>query len=123
MTATHVAWKEVKGSPFVPSPLLYGDELYLVNDMASIVTAYDARSGTVLWQGRLGQAAREGFSASPVGVDGKPKDIEPNCSESAFNDGIAAAVSKMVYQPGLKGGQPTDWPGMSIPMTLTKPNG
>jgi outer membrane protein assembly factor BamB len=61
----------VKGSPFVPSPLLYGDELYLINDMASIATAYDAKSGTVLWQGRLGEAVREGFSASPVGVDGK----------------------------------------------------
>ncbi len=71
VTATHVAWKEVKGSPFVPSPLLYGDELYMVNDMASIVTAYDAKRGTVLWQGRVGDAAREGFSASPVGVDGK----------------------------------------------------
>jgi outer membrane protein assembly factor BamB len=71
VTATHVAWKEVKGSPFVPSPLLYGDELYLVNDMASIVTAYEAKTGTVLWQGRVGEAAREGFSASPVGVDGK----------------------------------------------------
>ncbi|MDQ3069238.1 MAG: PQQ-binding-like beta-propeller repeat protein [Acidobacteriota bacterium] len=71
VAATHVAWKEVKGSPFVPSPLLYGDELYLINDMASIVTAYDARQGTVLWQGRLGDAVREGFSASPVGVDGK----------------------------------------------------
>lgn len=71
VTATHVAWKEVKGSPFVPSPLLYGDELYLINDMASIVTAYDAKSGVVRWQGRLGDAVREGFSASPVAVDGK----------------------------------------------------
>ena len=71
VTATHVAWKEVKGSPFVPSPLLYGDELYLINDMASIVTAYDPKTGTALWQGRLGEAVREGFSASPVGVDGK----------------------------------------------------
>ena len=71
VTATHVAWKEVKGSPFVPSPLLYGDELYLINDMASIVTAYDAKTGTVQWQGRLGDAVREGFSASPIGVDGK----------------------------------------------------
>ena len=71
VTATHVAWKEAKGSPFVPSPLLYGDELYLINDMASIATAYDAKTGVVRWQGRLGTAAREGFSASPVGVDGK----------------------------------------------------
>ena len=71
VTDTHVAWKEVKGSPFVPSPLLYEGELYLINDMASIATAYDPASGEVLWQGRLGTAAREGFSASPVGVDGK----------------------------------------------------
>lgn len=71
VTDTHIAWKEVKGSPFVPSPLLYGDELYLINDMASIATAYDAATGEVRWQGRLGAAAREGFSASPVGVDGK----------------------------------------------------
>jgi outer membrane protein assembly factor BamB len=39
--------------------------------MASIVTCYDARRGEVLWQGRLGRTAREGFSASPVAVDGK----------------------------------------------------
>ncbi len=71
VTATHVVWKSPKGSPFVPSPLLSGNRLYLVNDMASIVTCYDARSGEVLWQGRLGRTAREGFSASPVVVDGK----------------------------------------------------
>ena len=34
-------------------------------------TAYDAKSGTVLWQGRLGEVVQSGFSASPVGVDGK----------------------------------------------------
>jgi hypothetical protein len=55
----------------VPSPLLYGDFLYLVNDMASIATALHAATGEVLWQGRLGVATREGFSASPVGVDNK----------------------------------------------------
>src|SRR5262245_66661606 len=43
----------------------------MVNDMASIVTCLDAVSGRSLWQGRLGTAQREGFSASPVAVDGK----------------------------------------------------
>ena len=71
VTATHVVWKSVKGSPFVPSPLLSGNRLYLINDMGSIVTCYDAQRGEVLWQGRLGRTAREGFSASPVVVDGK----------------------------------------------------
>jgi outer membrane protein assembly factor BamB len=71
VTRTHLGWSSPRGSPFVPSPILYGDHLYMVNDMASIVTTFEATSGKVLWQGRLGVAQREGFSASPVAVDGK----------------------------------------------------
>jgi outer membrane protein assembly factor BamB len=71
VSGTHVAWTSPRGSPFVPSPILYGEQLYTVNDMASIVTAFEASSGKTLWQGRLGVATREGFSASPVAVDGK----------------------------------------------------
>ncbi len=71
VTRTHLAWTSPKGSPFVPSPIVSGDQLYMVNDMASIVTSFEAATGKVLWQGRLGVAQREGFSASPVAVDGK----------------------------------------------------
>lgn len=71
VTETHVVWKSHKGSPFVPSPLLYGDYLYMVNDMLGIATCYEAKTGKLMWQGRMGEAQREGFSASPVGVEGK----------------------------------------------------
>jgi outer membrane protein assembly factor BamB len=71
VTRTHLAWTSPKGSPFVPSPIIVGDELYTVNDMASIVTSFEAASGKVLWQGRLGVAQREGFSASPIAMGGK----------------------------------------------------
>jgi len=71
VTRSHLAWTSPRGSPFVPSPILYGEHLYMVNDMASIVTTFEATSGKVMWQGRLGVARREGFSASPVAVDGK----------------------------------------------------
>jgi outer membrane protein assembly factor BamB len=71
VTKTHVQWTSPRGSPFVPSPILYGEYLYMVNDMASIVTCLEATTGKVMWQGRLGAAAREGFSASPVAFDGK----------------------------------------------------
>jgi outer membrane protein assembly factor BamB len=71
VTSTHVAWSTPKGSPFVPSGIVVGDVLYLVNDMQSVLTAYEARTGTLLYQSRLGNARREGFSASPVAVDGK----------------------------------------------------
>jgi outer membrane protein assembly factor BamB len=71
VTRSNLAWTSPRGSPFVPSPILYGDVLYMVNDMSSIVTALEAMTGRLMWQGRLGTAHNEGFSASPVAVDGK----------------------------------------------------
>jgi outer membrane protein assembly factor BamB len=71
VSSSHVVWSSPRGSPFVPSPILYGEYLYMVNDMASIVTCFEAATGKVMFQGRLGVAQREGFSASPVAVDGK----------------------------------------------------
>jgi outer membrane protein assembly factor BamB len=70
VTATHVAWQSPKGGPHIPSTLVYGDELYMVNDQTSTATAYEAKSGAVLWQSRLGKFAHP-ISSSPVGVDGK----------------------------------------------------
>ena len=71
VTATHVAWSTPKGSPFVPSGVVHNGLLYLINDMQSILTVYDAKTGTLAYQGRLGVAQREGFSASPVVVNGE----------------------------------------------------
>lgn len=69
VTATHVVWSTPKGSPFVPSGIVHDGLLYLVNDMQSILTVYDAQTGTLQYQGRMGTAQREGFSASPVVVN------------------------------------------------------
>ncbi len=71
VTATHVAWSTPKGSPFVPSGVVHNGLLYLINDMQSILTVYEAKTGTLVYQGRLGVAQREGFSASPVVVNGE----------------------------------------------------
>jgi hypothetical protein len=57
-----------------------------------------------------------------VDANGVPKDIAPNCSEAALNPHIAEAVGRMRFEPGQKGGQPTEWPGMSMPMNLTRPD-
>ena len=71
VTDTHVEWNTTRGSPFVPSPLVYGDFLYLVNDMSSIITCLNAKTGETVYQERLGRPRREGISASPVVVDDK----------------------------------------------------
>ena len=65
VTKTHVAWTLKRGAPLTPSPLLVGDELYVVND-GGIATCVDARTGNVIWQSRLGGT----YSASPVFAGG-----------------------------------------------------
>jgi outer membrane protein assembly factor BamB len=66
VTKTHVAWTLKRGAPLTPSPLVVGDELYLVND-GGIVTCLDARTGAILWQMRLGGT----YSASPLFAAGR----------------------------------------------------
>ncbi|HET9372934.1 MAG TPA: PQQ-binding-like beta-propeller repeat protein [Vicinamibacterales bacterium] len=68
VTGTHVKWSTPKGSPFVPSGIIHGDLLYLVNDMQSILTVYEAKTGTLVYQHRLGEPRREGFSSSPIAI-------------------------------------------------------
>ena len=55
----------------MPSPLLHGDLLYMVNDIQSILTVVDARTGKLIYQDRLGEPIKEGFSSSPVAVGDK----------------------------------------------------
>ncbi len=71
VTTTHVAWTSPRGSPFVPSGIVHGDYLYLVNDMQSILTVFNAKTGVLAYQDRLGEPTREGFSSSPVAVGNK----------------------------------------------------
>jgi outer membrane protein assembly factor BamB len=66
VTDTHVGWTARRNAPHTPSPLLDGDELYLVSDRG-IASCLDAKTGKVHWSERLGGD----FSASPLLADGK----------------------------------------------------
>jgi outer membrane protein assembly factor BamB len=66
VTETHVAWTMKKNAPHTPSPLLVGDELYVVSD-GGTASCLDAKTGKVHWEERL----RGNFSASPLLADGK----------------------------------------------------
>ena len=65
VTKSHIAWTLSRGAPLTPSPLLVGDDLYVVTD-AGIVSNVEAATGAVRWQHRLGASV----SASPVFCDG-----------------------------------------------------
>jgi outer membrane protein assembly factor BamB len=68
MTSTAIRWKYQRTVPQLPSPLLYGGVLYMINDNG-IVTTLDPDKGTVIKQGRLTGAPGPHF-ASPIAADG-----------------------------------------------------
>jgi outer membrane protein assembly factor BamB len=49
--ATHVAWRNERAMPYVPTPLLVGDFLHVINDLG-IYTCLEPKSGEVLMTGR-----------------------------------------------------------------------
>jgi outer membrane protein assembly factor BamB len=65
VTATHVAWSLKKVGPRNASPLVVGDDVYLVSD-DGLVTCVDALTGALKWDERIGGA----YSASPVYANG-----------------------------------------------------
>jgi outer membrane protein assembly factor BamB len=63
-------WKDDRNAPWVPSPLLYGDELYFLKGNSAILSVFNARTGEKLY----GEKRLEGLLnvyASPVGAAGR----------------------------------------------------
>ncbi len=68
VTNSHVVWRESRSVSEVPSPLVYGGQVYMVKD-GGIVSCLEAQSGRLLYRTRLGP--RGAYFASPVAGDGK----------------------------------------------------
>ena len=66
ITQTHVAWRLTRGVPSKPSVLLVDDLLFMTTD-AGVASAVEAKTGAVVWTGRIGGT----HSASPVAADGR----------------------------------------------------
>ncbi|MFM8436633.1 MAG: PQQ-binding-like beta-propeller repeat protein [Planctomycetia bacterium] len=64
--APEIMWRQPRGAPTMPSPLVVGTEVYLVNDKG-IATCLDARTGDIVWSERLGG----NFSSSPLFAEGR----------------------------------------------------
>lgn len=62
----NVVWKMAKNAPNTPTPLLVGDELYVLSDQG-MLSCVDAKTGKVHWDQRL---KGKGFSASPILANG-----------------------------------------------------
>lgn len=61
-----IAWRFKKQAPNMPSPLLIGDELYLIADKG-VATCLNAKTGDTHWTERIGG----NFCSSPLFADGR----------------------------------------------------
>ncbi len=68
MSDTAIRWKYQRSVPQLPSPLLYRNVLYMVNDNGIVITLHPD-TGAVIKQGRLTGAPGAVF-ASPIAADG-----------------------------------------------------
>ena len=68
-SSEHVAWSNQNAGSYMPSPIVYGDYLYVCANQG-VLTCYNAKTGERIYQERIG--GRGGaYSASPVASDGK----------------------------------------------------
>jgi outer membrane protein assembly factor BamB len=64
-----IAWSKKRGGPYTPTPVIYGDYMYVCTNNG-VLTVYEAKTGKQVYQQRI--AGRGGaFSASPFAADGK----------------------------------------------------
>ena len=64
-----LAWWDRRGGSYIPTPIIYGDNLYVCND-TGILTVMDARTGKQHYRERLAGGGVN-YSASAMAADGK----------------------------------------------------
>ncbi len=70
VTESNSIWAYRRSVPQLPSPLIYGDVLYMLGDQGGLLTTLDPDSGKRLTRGRLRDAI-DSYYASPVAGDDK----------------------------------------------------
>jgi len=65
-----VKWHVKEATPYVPSPLLYGDKIYICSGNKAIISCYQAKTGKPLFVKQRLETIKEIY-ASPVGAAGR----------------------------------------------------
>lgn len=81
-----VVWRLSSGTPYVPSPILYGDNLYLVQKNTNILSCYDAKTGEPRFEReRLDRI--DGIYSSLVAANGHIYVVGRNGTTCVLKDG------------------------------------
>lgn len=84
-------WKHDRGTPYIPSPLLYDGMLYYNQSNQSILTCLDSKTGKVVFgPERVGQLSN--IYASPVGASGRVYFIGRNGTTVVLNRSTQSQV-------------------------------
>lgn len=65
----HVVWSQNGAGPYMPTPLIYGDYLYVLENQG-IFACFELRTGKQIYKERIPHHG-SGFSGSPVAADGR----------------------------------------------------
>lgn len=65
-----ISWEVDRGTPYVASPLLYGDKIYVSDGLRPTLSAYDARTGRTIFEDERLVGLKQLY-ASPVGAAGR----------------------------------------------------
>lgn len=65
-----IAWRHGKGTPYVPSPLLYGQRLYFYSGNTAILSCFDAKTGKPYYEQQRISELSGGVYASITGANG-----------------------------------------------------
>jgi outer membrane protein assembly factor BamB len=78
-----IVWRLSKGTPYVPSPLLYNNRIYIVSSNSNILSCYDAVSGEPIAEMQRLDGIN-GIYASPVAADGRVYVVGRNGTTAVF---------------------------------------
>jgi outer membrane protein assembly factor BamB len=86
-----VVWQHDKGTPYTPSPLLYGEALYFLKRNDAILSCFDAKTGRAHYT-RQRLPGVKGVFASPVGAGDRVYVVGKNGTTVALKHGPAFEV-------------------------------
>ena len=65
-----IAWYQPTAAPYNPSPLIYGEQFYVLFDFG-FLSSHDARTGKAVFEKQRVQTETTAFTASPWAANGK----------------------------------------------------
>jgi outer membrane protein assembly factor BamB len=66
-TNDFIAWSKLRGGPYMPTPILFGEYFYTCSN-SGVLACYEAATGKEVYKERIGGTS---YTASPVGADGR----------------------------------------------------